>query len=74
MKYKVTWYHGFDHSKMQSSYTCVNCNHEVDIKDLYCRSCGMNFLTGETPQQKYKAGYEAAKKDMIRLLEGGLKK
>ncbi len=74
MKYKISWYHGFDKDHMQSSYTCSCCQHEVDIKDLYCRSCGMNFITGETPHQKYKAGYEAAKADIIRLIQGGKNK
>ena len=59
---------------MQKSYTCSNCQHEVDIQDLYCRSCGMNFITGETPKDKFKGGYEAAKADIIRLINGGKNK
>lgn len=71
MKYKITWYHGFDGDSMKASYTCSKCQHEVKVQDLYCRSCGMNFITGETPNDKYKAGYEQAKQDIIRLLKGG---
>lgn len=73
MKYKISWYHGFD-QEPKKYYTCSNCNHEVDIQDLYCRSCGMNFITGKTPKDKFKAGYEAAKADIIRLINGGKNK
>lgn len=70
MKYKISWYQNFD-PEPKKFYTCANCNHEVDIKDLYCRSCGMNFITGETPKDKYRKGYEDCKNDIIKLLNGG---
>ena len=72
MRYKITWHHGSGND-YRSSYTCSNCQHEVNLQDLYCRSCGINFITGETPRDKYKSGYEQAKKDIINIIKGGKK-
>lgn len=58
---------------INSEYHCRNCDCVIDEDDFFCRKCGINFYTGIRPEETFKAGYEAAKDDMIKLLKGGKK-
>lgn len=72
-KYVFEFYHGPDSNMDMITRHCSNCFHEVKTTDKYCSRCGMNLQTGMFPDKLYKAGYDACKEDLIKLLKGGKK-
>lgn len=67
------FYHGPESNMGMITAHCSNCFHEVKVTDKYCSRCGMNLQTGMIPDKLYKAGYDACKEDLIKLLKGGKK-
>ena len=69
---KKAYYHGFNSSLGIFTYVCGRCGQPVDEKDHFCKMCGVNFETGKNHEQSYKSGYEQAKNDIVRLIQGGI--
>lgn len=69
-KYKIECIHLKDNPNTVTLH-CSRCLCRVDPEDHYCRNCGQDLETGQQPDNAYKAGYNAAKRDMIRILKGG---
>lgn len=70
---KKAYYHGFTSSLGIFTYVCKRCGYHADEKDCFCRMCGISFVTGDSHEHSYKAGYEQAKMDIERLIQGGKK-
>ena len=68
---KNSYWHGKDSELGMFTYTCIKCGTHVDKFDYYCKNCGIEFVTGETHKSNYKRGYEQAKLDIVRLIQGG---
>lgn len=54
-------------------YICKKCGKYVEHNFSFCPFCGVEFESGMTFRNAYKAGYEAAKNDIIKIIKGGKK-
>ena len=64
------WYHGADNIGPMFTYTCEMCGHSIaSDKYCYCPWCGTSFSSEGLESIEFRKGYNAAKQDMIRLLQ-----